>query len=496
MEVELKLAVNGDALPALKDKVLPAIKGSISAKEKEVYNDYFDTADCVLRKHKIGFRVRTQNGRYEQTVKTQGQIRGGLHQRPEYNIELDRPVPDISKFPADIWPDGISIAELGQSVERVFTTNFTRYEFDIVLDNGRVELVYDVGCVETENDKVDINELELELKEGQASILFELAEIISAHLPIRISNTTKAARGYRLVNGQFPNIKALPKFLSLTFEDSTEQGLCKAITCALDHWQYHLSIFVNTGELKALTEIRESMSLLLQSVSLYLPVLQSDDLLRLHRQLLALTQKWKWQDELQAIGRLRSKKGAFSKRIPKDASIMNYLQGRKESLLIAYDPLARLLAKESIELQLFASKMLLEKPWREQTSGADIPVRKHANGWLSQTWQTVMQSLPNEDAMDAGKYLALEVLLKQSLTNGFLLGDLFTESRGTFRMPWLDLQQGIGELKAIAFMRSALSELDIEAPTEFSDWLDEKSAALLEVMEKSRHVAMQAETYW
>ncbi len=496
MEVELKLAVDGDALALLKEKVLPSIEGEISGKEKEVFNDYFDTPDFVLRRRKIGFRVRTQNGRYEQTIKTQGQVQGGLHQRPEYNIDLEKPYPDITKFPSDIWADDLHVEEINQSIQKVFTTHFRRYEFDIQLASGRVELVYDVGEVRTDKDSVAINEIELELKDGKPIILFELAEILTTHLPVRLSNTTKAARGYRLVKGQFPAVKRLPKFLSLHIEDTTEQGLCKAITCALDHWQYHLSIFVNTGELKALTEIRESMSLLLQGVSLYLPVLQSDDLLKLHRQLLLLTQKWKWQDDLQSIGRLRSKKGAFSRRIPKHSDILNYLQGRKESLLSAYDPMARLLSKESIELQLFASKILVEKPWQEQNSGADIPVRKHANGWLSQTWQTVMQSLPNTGTMDDGKYLALEVLLKQSLTNGFLLGDLFTESRGTFRAPWLDLQQGIGELKAIAFMRDALSDLDIDDPAEFSQWLDEKSTALLTVMERSRQVAMQAETYW
>ena len=175
---------------------------------------------------------------------------------------------------------------------------------------------------------------------------------------------------------------------------------------------------------------------------------------------------------------------------------MNYLLGRREGLLQAQTPRKLIAHKDAIKLQLLISKTMQEKPWREQTSGAELPIRKHANGWLSQTWQTVMQSLPKDGKMNANQYLALEVLLHQSLMNGFLLGDLFSETRGTFRAPWLDLLEGIHELKALAFLKSAQNEFDIEEPEEFREWLKEKNDALIGVMELSREVAMQADTYW
>ncbi|MGQ8366272.1 inorganic triphosphatase [Glaciecola sp. 1036] len=496
MEIELKLAVEGNALAALQERVIPELDAKCKYSEKDVFNEYFDTPELLLRERKIGFRVRTQKGKYEQTVKTQGQVQGGVHQRPEFNIALEKPIPDLLRFDRDLWAEDFDVEAVNQSLSKVFTTHFHRHQFEIIMEQGVVELVYDVGEVQTEQSTLEINEIELELKKGNESLLFAIAEKIIKYVEVRLSNSSKAARGYRLLKGQQASSKKLPKFLALGQDDSTEEGLTKSISCALEHWQYHQSVFLQTGEEKALSQIRESIALLLQGVSLYLPVLQTDELLKLHKKLLKLMQQWKWTEDLQTIHRLRSKKGAFSRRIPKEQGVMNYLLGRREGLLVAHEPRTLMLTKESTGVQLLASKLLIEKPWREQNTGAEIPVRKHANGWLSQTWQTVMQSLPRDKNMNTSNYLAVEVLLKQSLINGFLLGDLFTETRGTFRTPWIDLQQGINELKAIVYLKDALGEFDVDEPHDFKLWLDEKNNILINVMERSREVAMQAETYW
>ena len=98
--------------------------------------------------------------------------------------------------------------------------------------------------------------------------------------------------------------------------------------------------------------------------------------------------------------------------------------------------------------------------------------------------------------MDHTKYIALEVLLRQTLVTGFLLADLFAESRGKFRAPWLDLIEGIDEIKALLFLRSVLDEVDIEDSADLNSWISDKLTRVITVMEKSRKVAMNAEVYW
>lgn len=496
MEIELKLVVDADALAIIESDILPNLKAGITRSSKDVFNEYYDTPEQLLGSRKIGFRVRAVDGVFEQTVKTQGQVQGGLHQRPEYNVALTSARPDLNKFDPEIWGEDFDAKLVNKHIVKLFITHFHRTQFDIETSESLVELVLDMGEVRVEGDALPICEIELELKRGPASYLYDIAELICSAMPARLSNITKAARGYRLFKGARALSRSLPQFLPLTSDDTTEEGLCKAIECALTHWQFHQGLYLETGDPKALTQVRESLLLLMQSVSLYLPVLQSDHLLQLHKQLLRLVQQWSWQEDLISIHQLRSRKGPFCKRVPKNSPMMNYLLGRREGLIMAYEPKILLMSSLSCHVQLSASRLLVEKPWREQTDGADIPIRKHANGWLSQSWQTVIQSLPRKNAMDSAKYLALEVTLKQSLTNGFLLGDLFVESRGNFRAPWLDLLHGIDELKAIAFLKEATHECEVDDPLEFQQWIKDKTLSLLKVMESSRKIAMEAEVYW
>ena len=170
--------------------------------------------------------------------------------------------------------------------------------------------------------------------------------------------------------------------------------------------------------------------------------------------------------------------------------------GRREGLLNAHKPDMLNMSLLSTSVQVAASRVLVDKPWRLQNEGNDIKVIKHANGWLSQTWQTVQQSLPRNESMDDKQYLAIEVLLRESLINGFLLADLFVDSRGHFRAPWLDLATGIKELKCLKLLRDALNDIDIEGKAEFSNWIEDKTQNVIHVMEKTREVAMDADAYW
>ncbi|MFT6329059.1 MAG: triphosphatase [Bermanella sp.] len=496
MEIELKLVADQDALTSFEQTLLPKLKGEVKRSSFDVFNDYYDTPEQFLGKRKMGFRIRRVNDHIEQTLKTQGKVKGGLHQRPEYNIDLDKAHPDLEMFDSEIWDKDINVQEVNRQLQVQFSTHFNRVTFDIVDGENHIELVFDSGEVKHRMGSLPIGEIEIELKAGKPTALFDLADEISKVTPVRLSNVTKAARGYELMNGSISDSFELPTFLDLDAEDSTEDGLCKAIECALSHWQHHEYVYLQSGHTGALKEIAQSVRLLLQGVSLYLPVLQCQELLNLHKQLLVLSEQWSWQDDLQCIRKLRSNKGPFSRRIPKNQALMGYLNGRREGLLTVRSPGQLLVSMESSQVQLGASRLLIEKPWRAQATGHQIPVLKHAKGWLSQGWQTVMQSLPSKVEMHYTKYIALEVLLRQTLLNGFLLADLFAESRGKFRAPWLDLVEGIDEIKALMFLRSVLKEVDIEDAEDLDNWINDKLTSVITVMEKSRKVAMSAEIYW
>lgn len=496
VEVELKLIAQGDALSGFQQHVLTQYEGRYELRQATLKNQYFDTPDQMLRKHKMGLRVRSNNQHHEQTLKQKGKVVGGLHQRPEYNIDVPTANVDVRLFPEDIWPPEFDVPAIQDQLKPLFTTHFHRTTYILTDHADNVfEVVFDVGDVSTEKDQRPINEVELELKQGNPIAMFDLALEIGKHSKVRVNDLTKAAFGYALANGKHIKSKHLPYILSLERNCSTEAAFTAAVQSALSHWQYHQSVYMETYKLAALTEMVRAIRMLLQAFSLYLPVLQCKELLTLHKQLIVLSQKWDWQNEIQAIRYLRSPRGPFSKRLNRDQALMSYLQGRKEGILNAQDPESLIFSTLSTQIQLNTAALLLARPWRTTSTAFDAPVSEHANGWLSQGWQTVLQAFPGK-ALSVSQYLSAEAVLRQILRNGYMLASLFSEDREAFRAPWIDLALGLEELNALVLLESVLAETDFDDKHELQQWTKDKITALLRVMEMTRSMAMRAETYW
>lgn len=501
-ETEIKFVARENPLEQLRSAVFPLLqeKGISVQEEGESYlqNDYYDTSDHLFQQHKIGMRVRGANGQFEQTIKTNGQVSGGLHQRLELNVPLANELPDLTLFDTMQWPEGESASALNERLAKQFGTHFTRTQFDIEFDDAHIELVVDIGQVSApqQQHQSPICEIELELKQGNLQRMFELANLLPGKLPVRLSDTSKAAQGYQLLHGIPNRITPLPDFLPLTENVSTESAFCQALACGLRHWQTHEHLFFETRSPKMLAEISRAVRMLMQTVSLYLPVLQCPALLSLHKSLMRYAEAWLWQDDLHSLRMLLSKKSLFNKRLSRYPALLSYLQGRQAGLLHAHDPASRLYEDTPSRLKLSIAQVLEQKPWRGVATGYDLPLMEHAKGWLSQGWQTVQQTMPIQRQMHAANYTAVEVLLRQTLFNGFLVADLFAQSRGHFRAPWLDILTGIDELNALLLLKKSVFDAELAEQQEILEWIQQKTQSLLRVMERSRQAAMSGDIYW
>lgn len=205
-EIELKLLTNEQAGEVIETKLLPQLNVIVKQETLVLTNHYFDTPDRALRQHDIGLRIRGSNQKFEQTLKTAGKSIGGLHQRPEYNVYLDEEkqnvnVPDLKLFPFSAWPETIDVDHLQTKIETLFTTHFERKVYLLEFSDGEiVELVWDLGEVTSGNKSVPICEIELELKKGSTTTLFNLAKRIVSLLPTAIGTDSKAALGYKLLD--------------------------------------------------------------------------------------------------------------------------------------------------------------------------------------------------------------------------------------------------------------------------------------------------------
>lgn len=128
-----------------------------------------------MRQNDIGLRIRGYDGRYEMTVKTGGKVVGGLHQRPECNVDIDSDQLDLARFPQDIWPEGWAVDLLQAELQPLFRTDFTREKWVITYGESEIELALDQGSISADTLSEPLSEIELELKQGTQGDLLALA---------------------------------------------------------------------------------------------------------------------------------------------------------------------------------------------------------------------------------------------------------------------------------------------------------------------------------
>jgi triphosphatase len=273
-EIELKLLTNEKAGEAIETKLLPKLDASITQETQILTNHYFDTPDRTLRQHDIGLRIRGNNQKFEQTLKTAGKSIGGLHQRPEYNVQLDESknqnvdVPDIRLFPVSAWPKTVDVDDLQTKIETLFSTHFERRIYLLEFSDGDiVELVWDQGEVTSGNKSVPICEIELELKKGSTSSVFNLAKLIVSLMTTSIGIDSKAARGYNLVDGlPIRNLEQHQQNLSENLQTDAETFV-SLLTILLQDFQILSAEIRRNYNLKLVTNIKQILTALVSNLA-------------------------------------------------------------------------------------------------------------------------------------------------------------------------------------------------------------------------------------
>ncbi|QDY43064.1 CYTH domain-containing protein [Candidatus Pantoea soli] len=265
IEIELKFIATPQAAEKLAE-TLAAWPHQHNA-ARELSNTYYETDDNQLRRWDMGLRIRGVDGRYEMTLKAAGKTVGGLHQRPEYNVDLDAPQLDIARLPADIWPQGTDIAALQQRLQPLFSTHFRRETWRVTFRESEIEVAFDCGAVAAGELSEPLYEVELELKSGQRADLLQFAEALIAMGGLRLGSLSKAARGYQLAQGNPARpVRPLP-LQNIAAKATVEQGMVQAFSAALAHWQYHEEVWLRgnpdakAGVLEALETLRQAFSL-------------------------------------------------------------------------------------------------------------------------------------------------------------------------------------------------------------------------------------------
>ncbi len=198
-EIELKLVVSKENLKKMLglDFVQEAIRQD-SKKKRKLISSYYDTEDLAFKAQGIAYRVRDKgDGTFEATVKTSRRNSAGLSERLELNIPLSEDKAVLEGFlDLGLEQDLVDLAPNG--VVQLFKVSVERTTYILDLDGAVAEQAIDNGRITAGKAKDKIDEIEIELLEGDKGVLLDFAARLAAVVPMFVEKRSKFVRGLAL----------------------------------------------------------------------------------------------------------------------------------------------------------------------------------------------------------------------------------------------------------------------------------------------------------
>lgn len=213
-EIELKLRFAPARLRAV--LALPLLLAARGAVTRKLTAIYFDTPALDLSQRRIALRVRREGRRWVQAVKGGGSTASGVHQRLEIENVLKHPHPDLSLLPRHPVSKILQSKKVAGSLVPVMRTEIMRsLRLLEPVPGVQIEVAIDSGVIRSGRRRTQVCEIELELKSGPVSALFELAQQLAQAVPLALEHRSKAERGYALFRGgASAPVKAAPVMLA------------------------------------------------------------------------------------------------------------------------------------------------------------------------------------------------------------------------------------------------------------------------------------------
>ncbi|MGI1944175.1 inorganic triphosphatase [Shewanella glacialipiscicola] len=499
-EIELKLFFLPKYQQSLINK-LDSLDNSVPQGQRRLTNGYFDTPDLQLRQWDMGLRVRGDDEHREQTIKTAGQVIGGIHSRPEYNVTIQLDSPNLSLFPSSIWPSNADLASTQVQLGCIFHTDFYRRAWHIHIDDSLVEVALDIGEITANGQQEALCELEFELLSGDTEALLKLAIQVASVVPVRLGKASKAQRGYRLAGKAPPLHLTALEFLPLAEHSETLSpdltASCQTLLeIALERWQLLESMIADEHEHEHEPEACIALWWRMRACIRLLRITLSQFALldaRLLSQFMLIEKQLDFIEPAQALTALLGSQYRLFHRQSQSRQLKQQLRFDLDNIKLDEQLSSLWQQPEYGQLQLAVVEQLLKVSAGELGSIKPPSLRQHADSALQASWQAIFEVMSCNTAMTSTHYLQASTVLDESILVGQAYGSLYdVKSRDMFRAPWLDLTLGIKTLACYSALEHASCKLGID----LHEWLDDKQQSLLFAMESTRHNALQQLVYW
>ncbi|MCL1077411.1 CYTH domain-containing protein [Parashewanella spongiae] len=490
-EIELKLLITTEQTTNI-ELFFQTLEQCQTIKPKWLANQYFDTPDLQLRRWDMGLRIRRAENFSEQTIKTAGTVVGGLHTRPEYNVEIETEIPVLQLFSENIWPSDCVMSHTQSQLVCIFETNFNRQTWIIDFQGSQIEAALDIGDITSELSGVSrtepICELELELLSGDSGVLVALATQIARTIPVRLGKSSKAKRGYQLA-GKSPVTHLSPlSFIPISQSCSSQQAIINFLETGLERWQLLEAMIkdcINDRQACAQLwfRLRSCIRLIKLSLSQIQPLTSvlSKTFSQLEKQLAFI-------DLARALLDVKQHQYEFTHFV-EHGTLIEFVDKKLDDINFATELNALLALPIYGQIQLITLATLFDS--HSNNNMLALPLL--AANMQNQTWSKIIQHMPANTKMSVEEYQQLSPLLEEAILVGLSYGELYAQKpRDKFRAPWLDLARGIALLDGYQILKKYAHDLNLST----YDWLEDKQSTLITAMEHTRTKALKSKAYW
>jgi triphosphatase len=271
VESELKLIFEADKLPAV-EAALAAPAASPEAKSDRLVSRYFDTADDYLWRHGATLRVRDGNGEKIQTLKRET---ASALDRQEFETPTQQDWPDLDAVDDTPLASLFKKTKVRERLQKKIDVDVVRRASTIAADGAQIETALDTGEIVSGEHKTHVDEVELELKQGDKSALFEMARRLCNSAPITLSPISKAERGHLLAKGEWGRaLKGRAPDIRKTFTSSEAfELICRS---CLHDLAVNLAALDGEDSTEAVHQGRVSLRRLRAALSLFRPVAKDE----------------------------------------------------------------------------------------------------------------------------------------------------------------------------------------------------------------------------
>jgi triphosphatase len=230
-EIELKLLVDADRLAEFSNAPVIVANARNKGSRKHLKAVYYDTPKRALQRNGLSFRVRQSGTRFTQTVKAE--FGNDPLRRGEWEASVPSFVPDVA-LALPFIPEKLRADLARHPLEAVFTTDIRRHQRIVDLPSGTVEIAFDQGQLKSGDRSMPVSEIELELKSGNPTAIYELALRLAEHGPAKPSIRSKSSRGFDLAADTPPAAKR-PRKLRLDPSSSLDEAFAAILRACLHH---------------------------------------------------------------------------------------------------------------------------------------------------------------------------------------------------------------------------------------------------------------------